>query len=76
LIRGRQIDGPNELRFGPGDNPSTELQLDESNMAVIGEGDWPNWPSYTRLRTPGCYAYQVDGTSFSTVITFQAQNGP
>ena len=30
-------------------------------------------PSYTRLRAPGCYAYQVDGTTFSRVIVFQAE---
>ncbi|MGA7731876.1 MAG: hypothetical protein WCD37_11475 [Chloroflexia bacterium] len=76
LIRGRQIDGPGELRFDRGDDPPKELQLDASNSTVIGEGDWPNWPSYTRLRTPGCYAYQIDGTSFSNVITFRAQKGP
>jgi hypothetical protein len=32
-------------------------------------------PSYTRLRGPGCYAYQVDGTSFSRVVVFRADWG-
>jgi hypothetical protein len=30
-------------------------------------------PSYTRVRTPGCYAYQVDGTTFSYTIAFEAK---
>ena len=29
-------------------------------------------PSYTRVRGPGCYAYQIDGTTFSRVIVFRA----
>jgi hypothetical protein len=29
-------------------------------------------PSYTRLRAPGCYAYQIDGLTFSRVIVFRA----
>jgi hypothetical protein len=71
LVRGRQLDGPGELRFGPGANPSSELQLD-ADAALVSGGDWFDWPGYTRLKTPGCYAYQVDGTSFSKVITFRA----
>ncbi|MBA2462339.1 MAG: hypothetical protein H0V45_11335 [Actinobacteria bacterium] len=40
-----------------------ELQLE-------GGGDNP---SLTRLRAPGCYAYQVDGRTFSYVIVFEAR---
>jgi len=29
-------------------------------------------PSYVRVRAPGCYAAQIDGTSFSRVIVFTA----
>jgi hypothetical protein len=32
-------------------------------------------PSYTRLRAPGWYAYEIDGTSFSHVIVFRAGLG-
>ena len=31
------------------------------------------WLSFTRVRAGGCYAYQVDGTNFSRVITFRAR---
>ena len=79
LIRGHQIDGPNELRFGSGANPSLELHLDPAN-STIGSGtasdpnNWPDWPTNTRLRASGCYAYQIDGTNFTTVLTFRADN--
>jgi hypothetical protein len=71
LVRGRQVDGPGELRFNEGANPSSELRLhtDAGNPTASG---WNNWPSYTRLRGPGCYAYQVDGLGFSDVVVFRA----
>lgn len=72
LIRGRQVDGPNELRFERGVNPPDELRLAEEGGAVMGEPGWRQWPSYTRLRAPGCYAYQVDGLDFSYVVIFEA----
>jgi hypothetical protein len=48
-----------------------ELQLSPDYAANYSEG-WRNFPSHTRLRTPGCYGYQVDGRTFSIVIVFQA----
>jgi hypothetical protein len=70
LVRGHQLDGPNEVRFEFGDVPPVELAF----MAGASDpSDWTNVPSYTRLRAPGCYAYQVDGTTFTEVIVFLAQ---
>jgi len=66
LIRGRQLDGPNELRFNNGRVPPRE-------MRVIGRGPGYSTPSYTRVRADGCYAYQIDGKSFSRVIVFEAR---
>jgi hypothetical protein len=66
LVRGRQLDGSHEMRFGQ--PPQQQLELD----TTLGGGPWPNFPSYTRLQAPGCYAYQVDGANFSDVIVFQA----
>jgi hypothetical protein len=71
LVRGHQIDGGAELRFENGADPPAELRLDPAAGGWTASG-WYNWPSYTRLRAPGCYAYQVDGLSFSTVIVFSA----
>ncbi len=63
LIRGRQLDGPLLLRFGRGIVPSAALR-------ARGEGDHP---SSVRLRERGCYAFQVDGFGFSSVIVFEAR---
>ncbi len=73
LIRGHQVDGPNELRFEHGDVPPTELRV--TPYPGTPEG-WTGQPSYTRVRVPGCYAYQVDGITFSKHIIFQAVAEP
>ena len=65
LIRGRQLDGPNELRFEHGLVPPREMHL-------IGRGPHTSSPSYTRVRADGCYGYQIDGARFSRVIVFLA----
>jgi hypothetical protein len=75
LVRGRQLAGPDEVRFGTGPAPVAELQLD----TATGSGSaapWRDWPGYTRVRGPGCYAYQVDGSTFSIVIDFEAHTAP
>lgn len=75
LVRGHQLDGPHEVRFNrESDQPfAQQLVID----TTLGGSPWPNSASYTRLQAPGCYAYQVDGDTFSEVIVFQAivQNG-
>lgn len=68
LIRGRQLDGPNEARFDEGAVPPAELQL----APAAGEStNWRNYPSFVRFHVPGCYAWQFDGEGFSTVVIFQ-----
>jgi hypothetical protein len=68
LIRGRELSGPHAVGFGSGHVPYDELQLLTPVSRAPGAGEWP---SFTRVRGPGCYAYQVDGTSFSTVVVFR-----
>jgi hypothetical protein len=70
LIRGREIGGPHAVGFGLGNVPYDQLQVNDS--AGPRAGGTRQWPAFTRLRGPGCYAYQVDGTSFSDVIVFRA----
>jgi hypothetical protein len=72
LVRGRQVDGPGEVRFESGPAPIAELRLSQNDGPQIGTM-WPNWPTYTRIKGPGCYAYQVDGETFSDVIVFRAE---
>ena len=47
-------------------------ELTSGCLAVVDHGGWREWPSYTRVQTAGCFAYQVDGMGFSTVIVFRA----
>ena len=73
LIRGRQLGGSGAVGFGEGHVPYDELQLLAAGAgAPAGSGGGRAWLSVTRVRSPGCYADQVDGTSFSTVIVFRA----
>jgi hypothetical protein len=65
LIRGGRLDAKGDVRFEVGNVPPKELFL----PAYDGPRDRA---SYTRLKTPGCYAYQIDGTSFSTIVVFRA----
>ena len=61
LIRGRRLDGPQEVRFGLNNPPARELR--------VGAG---GHPSTTWVAEPGCYAYQIDGQTFSYTIVFRA----
>lgn len=76
LVRGARIDGPGRVRFQRGDVPPLSLRIPLD--ASTGSPGQPvprgtrYLPSYTRVRGPGCYAYQVDGTSFSRVVVFRA----
>ena len=68
VVRGYQLDGRNELRFQEGTEPKEELRLPGG-----GPGDrWHEWPTHVRLRSPGCYAFRVEGDGFNQEIIFQA----
>jgi hypothetical protein len=66
LVRGRQVDGPNELRFNRGVIPPREMQ-------ILPSPSLRTEPFFTRVRASGCYGYQVDGLGFSSVIVFEAK---
>ena len=70
LIRGRQLDGPHLVRFDDGSRPPAEFRMPAGGVGSTG--GFRSLPLYTRLRAPGCYAWQVDGTTFSRVIVFRA----
>lgn len=72
LIRGRQLDGAGEIRFQYDGVYSPDYVPE---MALELRPGWNQWPAVTLLPGPGCYAYQVDGTSFSSVIIFKAIDG-
>lgn len=70
LIRGRQLDGPNEVRFDRGDVPPKRIWMPAEDAP---DERWRDRPSYTRVKGSGCYGYQVDGPNFSIVIVFEAR---
>jgi hypothetical protein len=86
LIRGRQLDGSHKLGFGSAATPQWELRLPagswEEQATPLKVWPWgqtahprPGWRlaiAQTRIRATGCYAYQVDGHSFSYRIVFSA----
>ncbi len=79
LVRGHQLAGPREVRFNGGVDQPGNTDLTTPPLAALrlvapvpwSTEPWVNWPSQTRVQVPGCYAYQVDGTTFSAVIVFQ-----
>jgi hypothetical protein len=85
LVRGRQLDGHNPLRFNGGlaqpgsrSDPSKAPLLTELALTPTYGLDgipWSEQIAYTRVRAPGCYAYQIDGLSFSAAIVFRAEPG-
>jgi len=66
LIRGRQLDGTEAIGFGTGDDPAFEMTWE-----IASGSGWASLPSEMRIRSPGCYAYQVDSQNGSEVIVFR-----
>ncbi len=76
IVRGRRIDAPGEMSFDRGP-PEYTMQFDTVNgryVRPVGSAgaDSYNWATYTRVKEPGCYAYQVEGDAFSYTIVFRA----
>jgi len=77
LIRGGRIDGPGAVQFAAGQGvPATEFRLDQATATSAGEEQgWREWPSYTYVPSPGCYAYQIDGAGFTKIVVFETVLG-
>jgi hypothetical protein len=74
LIRGRRIDGSDPLRFVDDGRRARELRIRRNP-----EISWPGQPegsrgepSGVRFQATGCYAVQIDGTTFSRSVVFRA----
>jgi hypothetical protein len=75
LIRGRRLDGPQLLGFNGRTLPARELRI-ERGITVSWDGRPPGSrgiPSGVRVRAPGCYGVQIDGTTFSRVMVFAVE---
>jgi hypothetical protein len=71
VIRGRQLDGAGEVRFDRwnGGFDASRYPYPSASLHLSGSG---GHPATTRVKTAGCYAYQVDGRGVSTIVVFQA----
>jgi hypothetical protein len=72
LVRGRRLDAPGGLAFEDPAQPELLLNTDSYQGRASG---WKDNPSFTRVRAPGCYAYQVDTARGTWSIIFTAR-GP
>jgi hypothetical protein len=51
-----------------------EMDLMKSSSTIGGlPAGWRFWPSFTYAPTRGCFAWQVDGATFSQAIVFEAK---
>jgi hypothetical protein len=66
LIRGRQLGGAGAIGFGEGHVPYDELQL------YASPGKAHSWPTFVRVRGPGCYAFNIDTTHKTEAFVFDA----
>jgi hypothetical protein len=83
LARGGRLDRPGGLGFGSRGRPRKALRLPagswpQARTPPRGRGERPpkGWRVTavpTRIRAPGCYAFQVDGLGFSYVLAFGVQ---
>jgi hypothetical protein len=71
LVRGRQLDGDDTLKFEKGEPGFSDYTRSHPTTELHESGGYVH-PAVTRVRTLGCYAYQVDGIGFSYSIVFRA----
>jgi hypothetical protein len=70
LVRGAHVGDGLELRFeADTDLLATELRL----SAAHEETRWHNWPTTSKVREAGCYAYQIDTEDFTEVVVVRVQ---
>jgi hypothetical protein len=61
------------MRFEGGRLPAIELHIwDDETVYWPGRPEGSRgWASSVRVRAPGCYGVQVDGTSFTRTVVFR-----
>jgi hypothetical protein len=72
LIRGARIDAPGAMRFAF-DTGQHLAGLRIASRTSLQPSGWRAVPALTLVRGAGCYAYQVDGTTFSHVIVVRVR---
>ena len=74
VIRARQLGGADPIRLGgSGELPATAAPVVvPPGPTLNGGGGWRTAPAGTWTRGPGCFAWQVDGLTFSEIIVVHA----
>ena len=71
LVRGRELDGSDILKFEKGEPGFSDYTHGHPTPELHESGGYIH-PSVTRVKSLGCYAYQVDWIGFSYSIVFRA----
>src|SRR5450631_178969 len=73
IIRATRLDGPGVIAMGEG--PTLATLVVPPGPTLNGGHGWRTAPGGTWVMAPGCYAWQVDGLTFSDVIVIRAVLG-
>jgi hypothetical protein len=76
LIRGLRIDRPGGVRFAPNVGQHLVELRWPARFDVGGGGAYRGFATLSLFRSAGCYAFQADGTSFSTVVVMRVRAVP
>jgi hypothetical protein len=74
IIRARRLGQIDPVAMGEG--PTVAPLVVPPGPTLNGSGGWREAPGGLWVRTPGCYAWQVDGLTFSEIIIVRAVVGP
>ena len=72
VVRGARIDGTGPVRFNSQPTAVATLELTSANAVFHPGAGWRGWASGVMVRARGCYALQIDGIGFTTVVVFLA----
>jgi hypothetical protein len=74
VVRGRRLDGSGALGFsgGAGHRPFEAMQFPASR-GILSAGEFRGWGLTVWMTSPGCYAMQIDGPTFSRVVVFRVE---
>jgi hypothetical protein len=74
VVRGRRVDGEGLLGFSgiAGRRPFEAMQF-APGRATLKAGGLLGWGIGVWMTSPGCYALQIDGPTFSRVVVFRVE---
>ncbi len=70
IIRAKRLGHPGPVALGEG--PTVAPLVVPPGPTLNGTGGWREAPGGLWVKTPGCYAWQVDGLTFSEIIIVHA----